>query len=379
MKQDRRTGDLMMKWTKEQWLRTTIGVNPGGLLRLFTSSGLVGRLMVLMLVLHVGMGELLGQSRLGRFETLADGHHKSGGIILRAFAPVAEATRDSVVQLERGGERLALGTVIDGAGWILTKASEVMGEEFICRLPDDREVKASLVKVDDKNDIALVQVKASGLRPVEWAEMESVVGQWAVTPGITTIPEAVGILSASPRRIQHQRAMIGVVLDLDSSEARIANLIDGLGAERAGLASGDVVVAVNATAVTNREGLVRALREFRAGQTVRLGIRRAEGLVQVDVEMMVPRPDELTGPVNRAERMNRMGSEVSSRADGFDEVLTHDTVLQAWQCGGPLTDLDGKAMGLNIARAGRVASYALSARLVREITEPWRLEMMGGE
>jgi serine protease Do len=321
------------------------------------------------------MGQLLGQSRSARFETLADGHQKGGEIILRAFAPVAEATRDSVVQFERGGERLALGTVIDGDGWILTKASEVMGEEFICRLPDGREVGASLVKVDEKNDIALVQVKATGLRPVEWAVVESMVGQWAVTPGITAIPEAVGILSASPRRIQHQRAMIGVVLDLESSEARVASLIEELGAERAGLVGGDVVVAVNETDVSNREGLVRALREFRAGQIVRLRIRRAEELVEVDVEMMVPRTDQLAGPVNRAERMNRMGSEVSARADGFDEVLMHDTVLQAWQCGGPLTDLDGKAMGLNIARAGRVASYALSARLVREITEPWRSEL----
>jgi len=39
-------------------------------------------------------------------------------------------------------------------------------------------------------------------------------------------------------------------------------------------------------------------------------------------------------------------------------------VLQNWQCGGPLMNLDGKAVGLNIARAGRVASYALPSSVV---------------
>jgi serine protease Do len=36
-------------------------------------------------------------------------------------------------------------------------------------------------------------------------------------------------------------------------------------------------------------------------------------------------------------------------------------VLAPAECGGPLVGLDGRAVGLNIARAGRVASYALPA------------------
>jgi len=56
----------------------------------------------------------------------------------------------------------------------------------------------------------------------------------------------------------------------------------------------------------------------------------------------------------------------------FELALQHDTVLQNWQCGGPLVDLDGRAVGLNIARAGRVASYALPAELVRSIYDNLR-------
>jgi serine protease Do len=35
-------------------------------------------------------------------------------------------------------------------------------------------------------------------------------------------------------------------------------------------------------------------------------------------------------------------------------------------CGGPLVNLDGQAVGLNIARADRVTTYALPARLVKQ-------------
>jgi serine protease Do len=41
--------------------------------------------------------------------------------------------------------------------------------------------------------------------------------------------------------------------------------------------------------------------------------------------------------------------------------------LQAAQCGGPVVDLDGRAIGLNIARADRTASYAIPSATVRKL------------
>ena len=57
--------------------------------------------------------------------------------------------------------------------------------------------------------------------------------------------------------------------------------------------------------------------------------------------------------------MNRLGVGVSGRRDGFPVVLQHDTVLKPADCGGPLVDLDGRAVGVNIARGGRVETYAV--------------------
>src|SRR5947208_14303977 len=66
------------------------------------------------------------------------------------------------------------------------------------------------------------------------------------------------------------------------------------------------------------------------------------------------------------DRMDRLDGELRERAEGFDLAIQHNTVMQPWQCGGPLVNLEGKAIGLNIARAGRTASYALSSELVQQ-------------
>jgi serine protease Do len=41
--------------------------------------------------------------------------------------------------------------------------------------------------------------------------------------------------------------------------------------------------------------------------------------------------------------------------------------LKPSDCGGPVVDLDGRTIGINIARAGRVESYAIPAAAVRSM------------
>jgi serine protease Do len=243
---------------------------------------------------------------------------------------------------------------------VITKASEIVGGNLTCRLPDGEAVEASLVLVNEENDLGLVRVNATGLTPIQWASEEAVVGQWAVTPGIETYPETVGIISVPPRKIPPGRALIGVQLD---SGAVIAGLMEGYGAEKAGLKPGDVVLAVNDQNVGSSPELTRALRQYRQGEKVKLLVRRGEEEFETEVRMMV-HPER-----TRDRPVRRFVGEVSRRAAGFDLVLQHDSVLSPWQCGGPLLNLEGKAIGVNIARAGRIASYALPARLVQEIIE----------
>jgi serine protease Do len=292
---------------------------------------------------------------------------RSGEEVLRAFAPIAAETRFSIIKLEVDGETVALGAVVETNGLAITKASELKPGKLTCWLASDKKVDAELVAVDETADVALVRVHAQGLKPIQWAEEEVHPGQWAVTPGIATTPNAVGIVSALPRRIWRQRALIGVQFDFTTSKPKIEEVLSGLGAQKAGLKSGDVITGLNGTTVTNRDQIVETLRDFRAGQTVKLRVQRDEQEFEAQVRMMPPSAVRLADEPDAPLGGDRIVGEVSTRAEGFEQVIEHDTVLHPWLCGGPLVDLDGKAIGLNIARASRVSTYALPSRLVKRI------------
>ncbi|MCX6927753.1 MAG: PDZ domain-containing protein [Verrucomicrobia bacterium] len=284
---------------------------------------------------------------------------------MRALAPVSEATRYSIVKLNVNGTTVALGTIVDANGLALTKASEIKTGKLTCWLASEKQADVELIAVDEEEDLALVRVNARGLKPIQWAAGEVAIGQWAITPGIADTPQAVGIISALPRRIRPPRALIGIQFDFGSTNPRIDSILAGLGAEKAGLKPGDLILAVSGVAVTNREQVVEALREFREGQVVKLRIQRLETQFTAEVRMMVDRAARSGGDENSPRRLDRLTGELSRRAEGFEQAIEHDTVLQPWLCGGPLVNLDGKAIGINIARASRVTTYALPSGLVK--------------
>ena len=68
------------------------------------------------------------------------------------------------------------------------------------------------------------------------------------------------------------------------------------------------------------------------------------------------------------------GGELSDRRTNFPSALTHDGVVWAKDIGGTVVNLNGEAVGLNIARYGRTATYALPADHAKKLIE----ELMSG-
>src|SRR5262249_46090467 len=77
----------------------------------------------------------------------------------------------------------------------------------------------------------------------------------------------------------------------------------------------------------------------------------------------------LTGQLapSRGDIQNAMGSDLSGRRTGFPAVLQTDMVLKPSECGGPVVDLDGNVLGVNIARAGRVETWILPSEQIRPL------------
>jgi serine protease Do len=302
---------------------------------------------------------------------------RNGEAVLRAFAPLSKATRDSIIKLNVDGETVALGAVVDTNGLALTKASELKKGKLTCWLASDQEVAVDKLAVDDEEDLALVRVHANGLKPIQWSYDQVAIGEWAVTPGIAETPHAVGIISAMPRRIRGRQAFIGVRFEPGGS-TRIDDLLPGLGAEKAGIKPGDIIIGIESEVVTNREQVANRIRDYRDGQTVKLRVQRGTEQFNTDVRLMVvPDGEESRYGFYRPQLLGRLGTEVSQRAEGFEQALEHDTVLPPWLCGGPLVNLEGKALGLNIARASRVTTYALPSTLVKRILETLKAKAAG--
>jgi serine protease Do len=325
----------------------------------------VARRLAAWFALAASLTHLAPAQELSDYPALPRALFRSGQEVLDAFAPISKATRDSIVEFNVNEDPVAFGTVVDRTGLVLTKASEIKPGKLTCWLATGKEADAQLLAVDSDEDVALVRVNAQGLEPIQWATNKVAEGQWAISPALADTPQAVGIISALPHRIRPERALIGVTFRFDST--KIATLMPGYGAEKAGLHTNDVIVAVDGVAVTNREQVTDLLREKRDGALVEMRIQR-EGLdFDASVRLRAPKPGELESDSYGNERENRMSGGVSARTQGFDRVIEHDTVLQPWQCGGPLVNLDGKAIGLNIARASRVATYALPAAMVEPL------------
>ncbi len=288
----------------------------------------------------------------------------SNDVTMTAFGPVVAAASRATVRVRTDGKDAALGTVVGAEGWIMTKLSQLKGNRLTCKLSDGRELPAKIVGIHADTDLAMLKIQANGLHPVQWRTGPSpAVGEWVATSSVDGKPTAVGVVSVAPRGVTAPRGLLGVGLEQSDDGPRITNVMPNSGAAKAGIKVGDIIRSLNGRAVKKFEDLIARVAKFKAGRTLKLKIKRGDKELAV-LPVLGKRPQSARGRFQ-----NSLGGKLSERRSNFDKVLQHDSVLRPTDCGGPLVDLDGRAVGLNIARAGRVESYALTADVVLALVD----------
>ena len=309
---------------------------------------------------------LLGLFMLAGLPAVAQGDERGrfapDGEIRAAFDEVVEDARASVVQVVVDGEARVMGTIIDEDGYVLSKHSELQGEKVRVVLSTGRGVDAAIVGVDRKNDLAMLKIEARGLKAAKLSFDKPGLGRWVACIGMNRSAEAVGVISAKPREIKPSQLVLGVILRAHPDGLWIEAVSEGFGADKAGIKAGDVLTHVGSKKVIAVDQVVGQLQSLAEGDEVQVRLLRDGASKRVMVGLSEYGPD----PRSRAERMNRMGSSLSERRRGFEQVLQHDAVLRPEHCGGPLVNLQGEVVGLNIARAGRISSYALPSSLIQQ-------------
>jgi len=104
---------------------------------------------------------------------------------------------------------LGSGFIISSDGYILTNNHVVQGaDEIIVRLRDRRELTAQLIGADERADLALLKVKASGLPEVELGNSDTLkVGEWVLAIGSPfgfDYSVTAGIVSAKGRSLPNE-------------------------------------------------------------------------------------------------------------------------------------------------------------------------------
>lgn len=299
----------------------------------------------------------------------AGGSDRLSPKIMAAFRNVIKPAAQGTVQVFADGKRASLGAVVGADGFVIAKASELKGK-LECQVYDGRRLEATLLGTEHGLDLAMLKIDAKDLTTIPWSDSDApAVGSWVVTAGLETDPVSVGVLSVSPRKIPAPAGALGILLLNVENAARIDQVMPDSAAAKAGLQPKDEVTKVNNQAITGRQNLIDTIRGYQPGEQVELTVTRGQEELKLTAKLgslsaLAHGPG--SGP-DRSEFQNNLGGSLSTRRAGFPSVIQHDTVLKPSECGGPLVDLDGKVIGINIARAGRVESYALPASLIRPL------------
>jgi serine protease Do len=321
-----------------------------------------------------------------------------------AFAPAADledavtVATIGVVRILDGTHEVASGLVIGSDGWVITKRS---------LLPAHSDLKcltfystsgrvlfpAQVVAGSTEHDLALLKMDShSGGPSVEWATADPSVGQLVASfhHGRSLFPTTMSVVAA---QTQSEPPRFGDVaqfpyyFEKGPTGAAVIARGEFQSAEgdlqREPLQMGDIITHVEGKPTPTIEEFGRALMPilYSAGKD-------GEGL-----DTSKPAPGNFAGEPLRvtvarggeAKTLNvmRIHSTVqgplfwhmapkSVRRDGFPQAFSIDARIRPDQCGAPVVGLDGRVLGIAIARVDTTRTLVLPARVVRQVVDELR-------
>ena len=302
-----------------------------------------------------------------------DKYSRETAEILKAWEPAMEEVRRATVKLTCGGKDIAFGCAVHENGFIITKASEVFDKKGVfltgieACFPEGLRIPVKLADTHRPYDLALLKVEARGLRVMNWDDsITPEPGTFLAAATPLRMPAAVGVLSVMPRNLDDShKGWLGVNLDkAGEKEIKITQVSADSPASKAGLVSDDIIKSIDGKAVTTVDEFKQTVGSLRPYQKVKIVVKREKGDRELDATL-APRPQGL-GALAEDPR-NKMSGSLSENRRGYPDAMQHDLVLEPNQVGGPLVNLDGKVVGMNIARSGRIECYAIPSKTLKNL------------
>ena len=290
-----------------------------------------------------------------------------------ALTPILATAAKSTVRIWSGKQRLAYGTVVGDGRTILTKFSEIAraAGKLVVETGDGTARPARLSGLYQTEDLAVLTVAGDPFTPVQWYSEPLALGAFLTAPQPGGQPAAFGVVSVLERNLREtDKAYLGVMSDLAYAGpgVKVQEVKQDSGAAAAGLRAGDIITRLNGRELSGLLEMRSALKDIDPSSKVAIEINRDERPMTLEA-VLGNRPD-LRMPQNaRLQAMEAMGTKTSRVRSDFRNVIQSDMRPNPNQIGGPVVDLNGRVVGLTVARADRTRSFIMPAAAVVRLLE----------
>ncbi len=292
--------------------------------------------------------------------------------VKQSLQTLANPLKSCLVTIKSEPKRTATGTIVSSDGLIVAKYSE-LAAPFHCVLPDGKLYYGTVVGIHPKNDLALIQIKADDLTPIEMDSKATAPqpGEFVVSIGAEGTVVGLGLISVGLQEFSIGQVAsddgvdLGVIVSpqAETREFRrdggtyhltglkVQRVYPRTASESTGLLVGDLMRSINGNDLISRDQLNEISKNIKVGQTLTIGVVRAGQWLELSTR--------IKSFAQRTVQDRWGGGPYSDRRFGFGAVIAHDSVVAPQHCGGPLVDLDGRVVGINVARSMRVATFAI--------------------
>ena len=287
-----------------------------------------------------------------------------------AFRGSVEKYAPSIFPVFVSGRHVAMAVAVDEGGLLVSKASEVEGRRIEIQLGEDERREAEVVRIERNLDLVLLRVPLTETdAPLIAVDLHSHANRASTTGQKGTLcaaignnpetPAGFGVVSVGARALNgNTSAYLGVRPEAAEGGARLVEVEPQGPADLGGLRVGDIIESLDDQRIESPEQLVAAVEARLPNAEVRLSIKRGDRWFTLPVTLG-DKSKVAAMPGAAEQGTDGMSTAMSRRRWNFTRGIQHDCGIQPKHCGGLLVDLEGNVLGLNIARAGRIKSYAL--------------------
>lgn len=271
------------------------------------------------------------------------------------------------------GRAICAATIVGEDGYVLIKASEAPDlSKARIKFADGRITDLREIHRETRLDLVLAQaVGVTGLRAASFGAARSLpMGQWLCSVAETGKEPRIGTVSARIRRIPGTGAALGIRMAekpaIGDKGVRIIGIASESPAEVAGLQENDVLLAIASETVAQFRQVHEIVNKRQPGETIEVRYLRKNKEETCRVRLA-----SRTKVLQNWEGEDFANGGISLRTDNFPEVLQHDIPLLPTDMGGPVATLEGKVVGINIARVDRVTTFALPVEAFWTEAQRW--------